>query len=71
MTIVTVIAGWAHRARRALHRRGSRGQATAEYALVVIAAATIGLLVLNWAADTGGIGVLMDKVLESVISRVS
>ncbi|RMH72727.1 MAG: hypothetical protein D6683_13810 [Actinomyces sp.] len=57
--------------RHGIVARGEGGQATAEYALVVIAAATIGLLVLKWAAGTDGVTVLMNRVLESVTSKIA
>lgn len=46
------------------------GQATAEYALVILGAAAIAGLVLAWAAGTGRIGRLLDAVLNSVIGQV-
>jgi hypothetical protein len=55
-------------------RPGSdRGQATTEYALVLLAAALVGLLVVGWATAGGGagkIGRLFDRVIDSVIDRV-
>ena len=50
-----------------------RGQATTEYALVLLAAALVGLLVVGWATTGGGaqtIGNLFDRVIQSVIERV-
>jgi len=47
-----------------------RGQATAEYALLLLAAATIALLVVTWATSTGKIGQLFDSVIDSVIGRI-
>lgn len=50
-----------------------RGQATTEYALVLLAAALIGLLVVGWATAGGGagkVGRLFDRVIDSVIDRV-
>lgn len=44
-----------------------RGQTTAEYALVLIAAATIAMLVVAWAANTGAI----DDFFDSVIDRIT
>jgi len=44
------------------------GQATVEYALVVLAAATIALLVIAWAARTGKIGQLFDLVFDRVVA---
>ena len=48
------------------------GQATAEYALVLLGAAVIALLVIAWATDGGGagrIGELFDIVLSGIFER--
>jgi hypothetical protein len=53
--------------------RGDRGQATTEYALILLAAALIGLLVVAWTTAGGAagrIGELFDRVVDSVISRL-
>ncbi len=50
-----------------------KGQATTEYALVLLGAAVIALLVVAWATAGGGsgkIGRLFDKVLDEVTGRV-
>jgi hypothetical protein len=56
------------------HRlRGSRGQATTEYALVLLAAALVALLVVAWATAGGGaakVARLFNKVIDSVIDKV-
>ncbi|MFT7599355.1 MAG: hypothetical protein ACI8TP_002284 [Acidimicrobiales bacterium] len=49
---------------------GQRGQATAEYALVILGAAALAGLVLAWAASTGKIARLLNAVLDSVIGQV-
>ena len=49
------------------------GQATAEYALVMLGAAVVALLVVTWATAGGGagkVGRLFDRVLDAVIDRV-
>lgn len=51
-------------------RRGERGQSTAEYALLLLAAATIALIVVSWASGTGKIGELFDAVVDSIIGKV-
>jgi hypothetical protein len=59
-----------------IHRvdwRSQRGQATTEYALVLLAAALVGLLVIGWATAGGGaaaISSLFDRVIQSVIDKV-
>jgi len=47
-----------------------RGQTTAEYALVLLGAAGIALLLLGWATQSGAIGTLFDAVLGGVIGKV-
>jgi hypothetical protein len=50
-----------------------RGQATTEYALVMLGAAVIALLVVGWATSGGGagkIGRLFDHVLDAVIGKL-
>mgnify|MGYP001358300640 CR=1 FL=1 len=50
-----------------------RGQATTEYALVLLAAALVGVLVVGWATAGGGaaaIGGLFDRVIDSVIEQL-
>lgn len=53
--------------------RSERGQATTEYALVLLAAALVGLLVIAWATSGGGaaaVAGLFDRVIQSVVDRV-
>lgn len=50
--------------------RAERGQATAEYALVLLAVAAVALLLLAWAAASGKIGQLLDAVIDSIIDKV-
>jgi hypothetical protein len=62
-------------AERLARRRWSddRGQATTEYALVLLAAALVAVLVITWATAGGGaakVGRLFDRVIDSVIDKV-
>lgn len=50
---------------------GDRGQATAEYALVIVGAAAVALLLLAWATRTGAISDLLDKVVGTVADMVT
>ncbi len=52
--------------------KAESGQATTEYALVLLGAAVIALLVISWATDGGGagrIGELFDTVLSGIFER--
>ena len=56
-----------------LSRSDDRGQATTEYALVLLAAALVGLMVVAWATAGGGaqrISRLFNGVIDAVIDRV-
>jgi Flp pilus assembly pilin Flp len=50
--------------------RDQRGQSTVEYALVVLGAATIAVMLLAWASGTGAISSLLDRVMNAVTSKV-
>ena len=47
-----------------------RGQTSAEYALVLLGAASIALLIALWAKDTDKIGKLLDAIFESITKLV-
>ena len=49
--------------------RADRGQSTAEYALVLLGAAAIAVLVISWATNTNLVGKLFDFVLGKVMGR--
>lgn len=51
--------------------RGERGQATAEYALVILGAAAMALLVIGWASSTSAVSDLLDRVVSAVAGRVA
>lgn len=54
------------------HPDRDRGQATTEYALILLGAAAIAVLVITWATAGGGagrIGDLFDTVLDAIISQ--
>lgn len=53
-----------------LDRRDERGQASAEYALVMLGAAAIALLLVAWATRTNRVGKLFDTVFDNLLDRV-
>ena len=53
--------------------RAELGQTTAEYALVLLGAALVALLLIAWATAGGGagkIGRLLDRVIDTITSRI-
>jgi len=50
--------------------RSERGQATTEYALVLLGAAAVALLLVAWATRTGAVGALLDAVLANIKRKV-
>ena len=47
-----------------------RGQASAEYALILLGAAAIALLLVAWATKSDLVGKLMDTVLKAITDKV-
>jgi Flp pilus assembly pilin Flp len=47
-----------------------RGQTTAEYALVLLGAASVALLIAMWAKSGGKVGKLLDTLFDSLIKMV-
>jgi hypothetical protein len=50
--------------------RGDRGQATAEYALVLLGAAAVALLLVAWAMKSGKVTDLLDSVIDKILSQL-
>lgn len=72
-TALLALAGWIppRRGAHALTRpRGDSGQATAEYALVLLGAAAVALLLVAWATNTGKVDDLLDAVIDNVLDQV-
>lgn len=46
--------------------RSERGQTTAEYALVILAAAAIALVLLAWARSSGKLPAFFDEVIDRI-----
>lgn len=59
----------AHLSRRL--RRDEGGQASAEYALVLLGAAAVALLVVGWATKTNKVGKLLDSVLDKLLGQTT
>jgi hypothetical protein len=64
-----VVVDLVDRVERSRRTHREAGQATTEYALVLLAAALVGLLVVGWATAGGGagkVGRLFDRVIDAV-----
>lgn len=51
-------------------RHDQRGQASAEYALVLLGAAAIALLIVAWATKSELVGKLFDAVMNAITGKV-
>ncbi len=51
--------------------RDERGQTTAEYALVLLGAAAVAMLLVSWVTKTNRIGNLLDAVFRHITGLVS
>jgi Flp pilus assembly pilin Flp len=47
-------------------RSGERGQTTAEYALVILAAAAIAVVLIAWARSSGKLPAFFDKIIDDI-----
>ena len=45
---------------------GEKGQTTAEYALVILAAAAVALVLIAWAQSSGKLPAFFDKVIDDL-----
>lgn len=52
------------------HQCSQAGQASAEYALVLLGAAAVALLVVAWATRTDAVGRLLDGVMDQILKRI-
>jgi len=60
---------WHHRATTTPPPRKMAGQATAEYALVLLGAAAVALMLAAWAAKSGAIGDLFDAIVGQLLDK--
>ena len=70
LTSATVIALRRRRSRAGRLLVGQAGQATAEYALVLLGAAVVAIALVTWATGSGRVGDLFDRVFDELVSRL-
>ena len=64
-------SSFARRSRTRSGARDERGQAVTEYVLLLLGVAAVALAVTAWAAQSGKIGALFDRVFNEITSRVA
>ena len=69
VSLQVLALGVSDRLRRRL--TGDRGQSTAEYALVLLGAAGVALLLITWATKTDKVTRLLNGVIDRVLDQVS
>lgn len=47
-----------------------RGQTTVEYALVLLAAAAVAILLINWASDSSGLTEFFSSIIRKITSQI-
>ncbi len=61
--LVRLVAAWQS-------RYGSeRGQTTAEYALVILAAAAIAVVLITWARSSGKLPAFFDQIIDRIVGE--
>lgn len=68
VVLQSLLVSWSSSGRGRLAH--DRGQTTAEYALVLIGAAALALLLIAWATRTDRIGLLFEFVMDNITGRV-
>ena len=56
-----LVAAWKRRF------RSERGQTTAEYALVILAAAAIAVVLITWARSSGKLPAFFDQIIDKIV----
>ena len=55
--------------RASLALRREEGQTTAEYALVILAAAAVAVVLIAWARSSGKLPAFFDHIIDSVVGN--
>jgi Flp pilus assembly pilin Flp len=63
---MSYLVTWYVRATSPLRRE--EGQTTAEYALVILAAAAVAVVLITWAHSSGKLPAFFDNIIDSVVS---
>lgn len=69
--VASIVRGLATERASDRRLRQDAGQATAEYALVLLGAAAVALMLTAWAARSGAIGDLFDAIVDQLIAKAA
>lgn len=58
------VVAWLRSGSRSLRRQ--EGQTTAEYALVILAAAAVAIVLIAWARSSGKLPAFFDKIIDEI-----
>jgi Flp pilus assembly pilin Flp len=61
--LIRLLAAWQSRS------RSERGQTTAEYALVILAAAAIAVVLITWARSSGKLPAFFDQIIDRIVGE--
>jgi len=64
--VVSTAMAWAVRTMARGRRTEERGQTTAEYALVILAAAAVAVVLITWAKSSGKLPAFFDKIIDDI-----
>jgi Flp pilus assembly pilin Flp len=64
--VVSAVVAWAARAIPRGRRSDESGQTTAEYALVILAAAAVAVVLIAWAKSSGKLPAFFDKIIDDI-----
>ncbi|MCY4163097.1 MAG: DUF4244 domain-containing protein [bacterium] len=74
LKLLLLLHTWLHKAHaqlcKAQTHKAQRGQATAEYALVLLGAAAVAMLLVSWVTGTNRISNLLDAVFRHITGLI-
>ena len=63
---VLALVAWLRPRPLAVAMRREEGQTTAEYALVILAAAAVAVVLITWARSSGKLPAFFDKIIDDI-----
>lgn len=70
LTALRAAEAGATRLARVVHRRDERGQASAEYALVLLGAALLAIMLAGWLKESGTLKRVFGDLLDTILGQM-